>query len=292
MRSSSRDTILIGDQDTLRFRTSFKKGEKVLFGDPSDSLSPGLEMIGPPVVDTINIDSDNIDIQTTVIVTSFDSGSYRLPSFVAYKVKSDGSVDTLSFDGGELHVQTIEIDTSSFTPFDVKDQMEYPFTMRDIVPWAGWLLLIAALVILIRYIREKIKRRKSLFPAKDIHEPPHLYALRKLEELRLSSGWKSSQKEFFSDLTEILREYIEKRYNVSAMEKTSAEIIGDLSRTSLVKEREMTELRDLFKLSDLVKFAKYVATDAECEESLPSAVRFVNSTAGTESGSTDKGGGK
>lgn len=292
MRDSSRDTILIGDHDTLRFRTSLKKGERILLGDSPDSLSPGLELLGSPFIDTMDVDGDNINIQTSIIVTSFDSGSYRLPSFEAYKVRSDGSVDTLSYEGGELYVKTIEIDTSSFSPFDVKQQMDYPFTIRDVVPWAGWLLLIVVLFLLARYLRAIVKGHRSFSKAKENNEPPHLYALRKLEELKSSHKWKYNKKEFFSDLTEILREYIEERYSVAAMEKTSAEIIEDLSRTTFVEENEIKELHGLFKLSDMVKFAKYVANDSECEKSIPAAVNFVNSTLDKESVSSDKEGGQ
>lgn len=278
MNNSSRDTILIGDHDTLRFRTSLKKGEKILFSDSVDSLSSGVELLSSPVTDTIKVDGDNVDVETSIIVTSFDSGSYKLPSFEAYKVRSDGSVDTLSFEAGELHVKTIEIDTSSFSPFDVKQQMNYPFTVRDVLPWTALLLLIILLFFIIRYITGKVKGRKSLFSPKASNEPPHLRALRKLEELNSLEKWKSNQKEYFSDLTEILREYIEERYSVAAMEKTSNEIYEDLSRSPLIEDNKVKELYELFRLSDLVKFAKYVAADTECKEALTSAIRFVNST--------------
>jgi hypothetical protein len=85
------------------------------------------------------------------------------------------------------------------------------------------------------------------------------------------------QKAFYSGVTDTLREYMSERFDVSAMEMTTAEIFEQL------KEKEMPEglrkeVRELFDRADFVKFAKYVASDDDNASALPVAVRFVTET--------------
>jgi hypothetical protein len=88
--------------------------------------------------------------------------------------------------------------------------------------------------------------------------------------------WQNGEEKlFYTGVTDALREYIEARYEVSAMEKTTSEIMADLSDKK-IEPRYYKELDELFKTADLVKFAKYVPGNEENEEVIPMAVRFVN----------------
>lgn len=271
------DTILIGDQLTLKFNTTLSKGEKFVFPTPSNPVTEGVELIAAPVVDTVSKGEGVFELESRVVITSFDSGSYTLPAFVAYKIKSDGTTDTLSFDGGLLVVNTIQIDTTTYRPFDVKEQMNYPYSLTEALPWVGLLALLFLLVWFVRRAVKNIREKKSIFGKPIVVDPPHIVALRRLEKLREQKLWQSNQKEFFTTLTDTLREYIEERYLIQAMEQTSNEILKDLSDKEIEK-KVYNELSDLLTLSDLVKFAKYTALELECENSLPAAIRFVNST--------------
>ena len=272
-----KDTILIGDQLTLKFKTTLAKGEKFIFPSPSNPVTQGVELVAAPVTDTLSKGEGIFQLESRVVITSFDSGSYILPAFVAYKIKSDGTTDTLSFEGGSLVVNTIQIDTTSYKPFDVKGQMNYPYTLKEALPWAGLLLILLLAIVLIRRVVKNLREKKNIFGKPIVIDPPHIVALRKLEKLRGEKLWMNNQKEFFTTLTDTLREYIEVRYSLQAMEQTSNEILRDLSNKKIDKE-VFKELSELFNLSDLVKFAKYSAQEHECENSLPAAIRFVNST--------------
>lgn len=272
-----KDTILIGDQVTLRFKTSLAKGEKFLFPAPSNPITEGVELVTAPITDTISQKDGVFELESRVVVTSFDSGSYSLPAFVAYKIKSDGTTDTLSFDGGSLVVNTIQIDTTTYKPFDVKEQMNYPYSLKEALPWAGLLVLLFLIIWFIRKAIKNIREKKNIFGKPIVVDPPHIVALRRLEKLREQKLWQNNQKEFFTALTDTLREYIEERFSLQAMEQTSNEILKDLSNKEIEKI-VYKELSDLLTLSDLVKFAKYTAQEHECENSLPAAIKFVNST--------------
>lgn len=272
-----KDTILIGDQLTLRFKTSLAKGERFLFPAPSNPITEGVELVTAPITDTISQKDGVFELESRVVVTSFDSGSYSLPSFVAYKIKGDGTADTLSFDGGSLVVNTIQIDTTSYKPFDVKEQMNYPYSLKEALPWAGLLVLLFLIIWFVRKAIKNIREKKNIFGKPIVVDPPHIIALRRLEKLREQKLWQNNQKEFFTTLTDTLREYIEVRFSLQAMEQTSNEILKDLSDKEIEKV-VYKELSDLLTLSDLVKFAKYTAQEHECENSLPAAIKFVNST--------------
>ena len=272
-----KDTLLIGKQATLRFKATDNQGDKYHFATPHNPIMQGVEMIGTPKTDTLNIKDGLVNLESRVMITSFDSGSYALPRFHALRIKADGSTDTLWYDGGNLEVTTIQIDTTSYKPFDVKDQMNYPFTVKEALPWAGIALVVIAVAYLIyRVIKNKLNNR-DMFGRPVVVDPPHIVALRQLEKIRNEKLWVSNQKQFYTDLTDALREYIENRYGIQAMEQTSAEILEDLSGVNM-EPKVYKELAELLNVSDLVKFAKYTALEQECESSVPAAVRFVNST--------------
>ena len=272
-----KDTLLIGDQKTLIFKAQMQEGDKFIFPTPKNPITEGVEIVGIPRIDTVGVKDGIIELESQLIITSFDSGSYRLPPFPAYRIKSSGETDTLWFDGGPLEVTTIQIDTTTYQPFDVKGQLNYSFSIKEILPWAGIVLLVAAISYLIyRVIKNKMENR-DIFGRVKVEDPAHIVALRKLEKIRNGKIWLKDQKQFFTEVIDTLREYMEKRYSIQTMEKTSNEILEELSNVNL-EPRIYMELEELLQLSDLVKFAKYSAEEQECERAIPMSVRFVNAT--------------
>ncbi|MFA6335023.1 MAG: hypothetical protein WCX48_05620 [Bacteroidales bacterium] len=272
------DTLLIGDQTTLSFKTTVPKGTKFIFPTPANPVTEGVEIVGTPSIDTISNVGDQLNLETKVVLTSFDSGSYALPKFPAYLNNADGSIDTIWFDGGQLNVTTIQIDTTTYKPFDIKDQLTYPYTVKEFIPWFGLLVLLTLLgYLIVRFIKNR-KQRRSLFGKPVVADPPHIVALRNLEKIRSEKLWQNNQEKlYYTNITDTLRVYLEQRFNIQTMEKTSSEILDSLSREK-IEPYEHKELKKLLNLSDLVKFAKYKATAEENENAIPTAVRFVNAT--------------
>ena len=292
--SLSRDSILIGDQivwSTLislpeneeiavlpyapvlqQSRDIYRQGPDSLYDDPSK-----VEVIEDFVLDTVAVKNGIKELDVRAVLTSFDSGSFKLPRPVILRI-AGGEPDTLDFATPVLSVNTIQIDTAAFEPFDIKGQIPYPVKFGEVFPWILLAIGILALIYVVyRYIKYR-RENKDFFGKPVVKDPPHIVALRELDKLRNQKLWQNGkEKQFYTGITDTLREYIEKRFGVSAMEKTSSEIMESLAAEK-IEAKPYGELDELFKLADLVKFAKYIPSAAENEDAIPRAVRFVNST--------------
>lgn len=278
-----RDSVLVADQLEYGIRLDgVPEGTAFFFPDLSKGLTDSVEVLTPWTIDTLRIHKGKkgnpatYDIKGSVVITSFDEGSYELPSVPVLRRSPSGQVDTLVFKPLQLEVKTMPVDTSSFQIHDIKGQVRYPLTFREIFPYlfggevALLLVILAVCLIIMRRRRGEILQMHK--------EPAHILALRKLDHLRGNRLWAAEkQKSFYSGVTDTLREYMASRYGISAMEMTSKEIFDDLSGQD-IPEDLLAETKDLFERADYVKFAKYVATDEENAGAVPAAVRFVTQT--------------
>ena len=242
-------------------------------------LGNNIELVSQPKTDTLKTGSSGTELQTTFTFTSFDSGSHVIPLINGYLQNPDGSIDTVTFDAGKLEVTTIQIDTTTYRPFDIKEQMTYPYTVKEFLPWIA--VAVGAVAIIYFFIRlwKRWRERRSLFTGPSIPDSPYIAALKELETIRNERLWQNNQmKLYYTRITDVLRVYIEARFALQAMEKTSAEILYEL-RSKEIEESEYNSLKELLEVADLVKFAKYVATETENENAIPRAIRFVSTTA-------------
>jgi len=274
----SRDSILIGDQIEWTLDLQLAPGESARISKPGEAPVPGVEALGEMTLDTLSQKGGKLDLRGRVVLTSFDSGSYDLPQLFVLLARTDGSVDTLAYHGPHLEVTTIPIDTATFQPYDIKGQIRYPLTFKEVLPWIGLVLLVAALVwLLVRWIRMR-RQNRDFFGKPVVQDPPHIVALRSLEKTRAQKLWQNGkQKQFYTQVTDALRQYIAERYGISALEETSAEMFRDMADKEITPSL-FEQMKDLFTTADFVKFAKHTATDQENENAIPTAIRFVNET--------------
>ncbi len=274
----SRDSILIGDRVEWMVRFDLKEGEEYMIQPPAEPVAAGIETVAPLSIDTLSAKKNRLDIEGKIILTSFDSGSYNLPQLVALVRRTNGRIDTLCFDGPLLAVNTIPVDTATYEIKDIKGQIGYPVTFKELLPWFGLLLLVAALAYAIwRFIKYR-RENRTFFGKPIVKDPPHVVALRNIDKIRKQKLWQNNkQKQFYTAITEVLRVYIAGRFGISALERPSGEMLADLRKQD-VTDKQYDEMAELFGRADLVKFAKYSATEEENEEVIPTAVRFVNDT--------------
>ena len=273
-----RDSVLIADQ--FRYGVvleNISEGTPLALPEMKPEKESPLEILGEWQLDSTRISKKKevparYNIRASLLLTAFDGGIYQLPDI---PVLVNG--DTLVFHAPEepLDVKELPIDMETFQAHDIKPQVKFPYTFREIFPWvAGALAIIGLVVLLVYWIRHHRKAREEEEKA----EPAHIRALRKLDKFRSDKFWRpENQKTFYSGVTDALREYIASRYGVGAMEMTTAEIFEDL-KGSDIPEDLYAEMKSLFERADFVKFAKFTASDEENAQVLPQAVRFVTAT--------------
>ena len=268
--------LMIGEQTKIHLEIAANKDQTLQLPFVSDTLMRGVEILEISKIDTTEIGNNRIQYKYDYLITSFDSAVYLLPPF-----KVIAGSDTVYSKELALKVSTIPVDTDSPDEyFDIKDVRKPKFVLKDYLAILLYILLALALIAAIAYIIYRVKKQKSLVPFKkeEPHVPPHVTAIQKLDDIKSKKLWQSGWiKEYHSEISDTLRNYIKERFNVNAMEMTSGEILGILKGISEV-DTAYDGLKQILQLADFVKFAKYKALPDENELSLMNAYIFVNNT--------------
>ncbi len=275
--------IVIGDQVKLTLTAKFGKGYQVFFPDLKGNLTEKVEVVDDLGTDTIKAEGGYLILHRKFLISSFDSGYYIIPA-IKLGYKNGGKMDTVSSNELELEVFTIPIDTTKQAICDIKQQLDTPFTFKEFFqrfyPFfiAGFILALLAFVGWVLYKRYKKKEpiiKKSLKPK----EPAHIIAYRELERIKNEKLWqKNFVKEYHSQLTETLRIYIEGRFEISAMEQTTDEILQSFSNAGSIESKNFEILKQILTLADYVKFAKSEPLPDENDMSLKNAFYFIDNT--------------
>lgn len=279
-QEQQRDSVLIADQLKYGVRLNgVEDGTTFAFPSWRDTLTSDVEIVEPWHIDTLSFHkkTGTRDLEAYMVVTSFEEGLHDLPPIVLARISPKGVVDTLTYDYQQLVVKTLPVDTATFVVNDIKGQIRYPLTFKEVYPWVLLGLGVLGLIALIVWLIIRYRRKKSSEEAAR-KEPAHIVALRKLDAFRGEALWApEKQKAFYSGVTDTLREYIDARFEVGAMEMTSKEIFAELSRENIPEDLR-SELKDLFERADFIKFAKHTASREENVGVIPLAVRFVTTT--------------
>ena len=269
--------ILIGNQTALTLQVKLTDGKKVRFPNLPDTLSSGLEVVSQFATDTSEVDNGLL-LTKRYLITSFDSGSYVVPQIpVLY---FDGSkVDTLYTQPLKLRVNTVAVDSTKVPLYGIKENIRAPYTFQEIaLAILSILLLVGIIIAIYRYFRRSKDEPIFTFKKKVI-EPPHVIAFRELELLKQKKLWQNGHvKEYYSELTDILRVYIEERMGINAMEMTSFEILVALNSNGYSNKAIYDRLMVMLNTSDLVKFAKYGADPIENDSAANCVYDFIDDT--------------
>jgi hypothetical protein len=268
--------ILIGQQTGVTLTVQMPaKSRLELPSFQGGMITPGVIVASAAKPDTAETDNDQIIVTEFYKITSFDEKLYYLPPFT---VRVDGKV--YKSNSLALKVLTMDVDTLHKDQFfGPKDVVDNPFS------WSDWSLLfwLSVMVVLLLaasyYLYTRYRDNKPIIVRPKIIERllPHQKAMRNIERIKADKKWASdNSKEYYTELTDTLRQYIEERYGFSAMEMTSSEIIDRLSKVN--DQKAIEELKELFQTADLVKFAKYNTLINENDMNLVTAIEYINST--------------
>lgn len=270
-------SILVGEQTNLEVAVTARKGAKIVWPNikPSHYLVPGVEIIDVADGDTSEVDN-NVRISKRITLTSFDEKLYPIPGM---KVKVDGK----PYEANQLALKVMTIDVDTLHPnqfYPPKTVQENPFLWSEwsFAFWLSFLLLIVCGAML--YLRNRLKKNKPIIARIRIIKrvPAHEKALKEINYIKQhhSTSNQETQKEYYTHLTNALREYIVNRFGFNAMEMTSTEIIENLRASG--DQKMIDELRMLFSTADLVKFAKYEIPMNENDANLVNAINFIDQT--------------
>ena len=280
-------TIFIGDQTDLHLQATMDATEQVSLPVYGETLMPEIEIVDRTIADTAQLSDGRMQVNQYLTITSFkDSLFYIAPQpFVC-------GGDTLWSEPLSLNVvQPFEVDTA-LAITDIKDIQDAPIWWWGIIRWILLGLLLIGLGIGIYYLVRYIRKHKTGATEEEEQaplRPAEEVALEKLDEIKAEKIWQEGKvKEYHTELTDVIREYISRRYEVSSTEKTSDETLRELK--PLMKEQKdlFDRLRKMLSLADLVKFAKWTTTPDENESALLTAYDFVRETTPTENYESDE----
>jgi hypothetical protein len=249
-------------------------------------LVPGVEVLGQNDADTVKLDNGMVQVERTYTLTSFDEKVYAIP---ALPVKVSGK----SYHGNVLALKVISVpvDTAHAERFYIgndatdslwvhNDVQDNPFLWSEwsSIFWYSMLTLI--LILLLVYFVIRLRQNKPIIVKLRVVKriPAHDKALNAIEAIKVNKHTDNQEglKEYYTSLTDTLREYIVNRFGFNAMEMTSSEIIERLRNTG--DQKMIDELKELFQTADLVKFAKYETLINENDANLVNAVKFIDET--------------
>ena len=281
-------TLFIGDQTDLHLRATCEVGEQVQLPALDKELIPGIEIVEKTVVDTATLSDGRVQYNQYLTLTSFEDSLFYIAPLPF--VSGD---DTVWSESLMLNVvQPFEMDSTDMAITDIKDIYKAPIWWWGILRWVLLALAIAGVGVggyyLITYLQSRMRKGEEEMAAAEPLRPAEEVALEKLDAIREQKIWQTGQvKEYHTQLTDVVREYIDRRFEVSSVEQTSDETLRAM-RPLLSSQKELYEqLRKMLTLADLVKFAKWTTTPDENEQSLRSAYAFVKETTLAEEVTTD-----
>jgi hypothetical protein len=268
------DQVTIGDQFNLNLFISQPPGIKVKFPEITDSLAGKIEVLGQYDIDTVKM-ADRLELRRKILLTCFDSGLYEIPP-LPFELSSADWNDSLFSNPLFLAVNTVPLDSIIR---DIKQPIQVPVSFAEIYPYILIGVGAAGLAYFIVYLMRKRKRKEPVFSITKPQEPAHIIALRELDELREAKLWQRNEyKQYYTRLTEIIRFYIERRFEIPAMEQTTYDILLSWKGKGYDDQNLYNILKQLLSLADLVKFAKEKPMPSDNEVNLDNAYVFVRST--------------
>jgi hypothetical protein len=277
------DSVMIGDRFDYIIEVEKDLVQVVRFPVFQPGENPGaLVLVEEAPVDTLLREGRRMKLRKRYRMAVFEEGHHDFGTAEVFYADKN-IVDTLRSENDlTLDVATFQIDSTSQSIYDLKPQRTLPFRLGEIRGYLLWGLLAAiGLALLAAGVLCWLRRRGStlggLFAAVPAL-PPHVEAIRALEELHNRKLWQNNRhKQYYSGLTDILRTYIARRWEIGAMEMTSDEIIAAM-RSIELPDKARADLTAILRDADLVKFAKATPDAGQNEADYLKAYYFVEET--------------
>ena len=266
----------IGNQAHLSFEVTQQPKQKVVMPLFSDSIVKGLDLVEQAKTDTVKSENGSLKVTQHYVVTAFKDSILTVRPF-PFVINGD----TVWSNSLTLKVvQPFKVDTAASSVADIKPVYEPKFDWVGLIQTILLILVILALLVVLYIYVRKYWQKKPIFErAPEPALPPHIIALNHLDKIKEDKAWQQGRsKEYHTELTDVIREYIEPVFGVKSMEMTSEEILYQLRTMRKSDKTSYLGLQQILQLADLVKFAKWNPLPDEHEMSLKNAYLFVNQT--------------
>lgn len=292
-------SVLMGRLTTLRLEVVEDAGSRGGFelleaarqqGRPYAAVcGDSVELRTSYATDTVDLGSGRIQINYAVPVQAFDSGSYRLPQLL-YRAGND------SVRSNQVSLRVLPVNVTAEDPIAGYAPVAQPVgkSIFDNLPdWLynyWWLIIILLLAIGAGiWILTHPKQKGLIAPRHKPAPTPYEVAMRSLTALKARKLWEQGmEKEYFTELTDILRVYLDKRFGINAMEMTSRQIMDMLRSNPVIKDKR-EYMRRILDMADFVKFAKVRPLPADNISAYDNAVNFVEETHSLGAGPSEIG---
>lgn len=258
-----RNKILIGELIQLTLEANIPENGAIQFFS-IDSI-PHFEISEKQKADTTDTDDGGTVLKQIIRLTSFDSGHWAIPSF--------------ALEGG-IATDSIPVDvvfTEGFNPdqeyHDIKDILEVTPSVRK-KKWWLWYAIGGGVLLLILLLVYLLRKKKPVVQAPVVIIDPYEVAMTQLEKLQHE---KADRKQYYSALVDIFRVYILKKKGIHSLQKTTDDIVVQLKSIPVPKE-SFEKLSQALRLSDFVKFAKYIPSaedDANTFETIKKSITAI-----------------
>lgn len=253
--------------------------------DPVDSagraveLMPGVEVNYSSAVDTTDLGNDRLQLRRTLLIQPWDSGEV-----VVNGIALVAGIDTFRSAPFALKVYTADVDTMT-TVHGMMPEAVQPRHFWDWMPdWLynyWWAILAGLLVIaggVVAYVLNRKGGLRKILAEAPKPVPPYDKAIAQLNNLRVRQLCeKGREKEYYTELTEILRQYLEGRFGINAMEMTTPQIKRAVYAT-VPEKSASTMMNDVLEMADYVKFARMRPLPEDNARAFSQAMQFVENT--------------
>jgi hypothetical protein len=275
--------LTIGDQTVWTIQTICSKSNTLTWTPLPDTI-PGITIISKSAIDTLR-NTDTLVLQQKIVFTGFDEGTFTLPAIHFY---TDDAKQTITTEPITITVATITVDTTqSFK--DIKPIIDIENVPTDDAhaskpwwkQWYIWLSVCVVLAAIMGYWLFK-KKKKSIANTKTLL--PHEWALQHLDRLKKKDYEAvANSKAFFTELSDIIRIYLEQRFHIPAMELPTAELMALLKKQAEQADKDALRkvrapLKEMLQFADMVKFAKAQPSISSYETYFRSAIEIVQQT--------------
>jgi len=272
--------IVIGDPVNVKLTVKHSAGYQIAWPRVADTLG-SLDIISAGKLDTTT-EGANTVLSQTYSVSAYDSGSFHGGPVKVFFKTNTGVLDSVISNPVFVDVATIDVDTTKAFKA-IKAPLEVPYVWQEFLWYiiGGTALLILLIVIAIVLWQLK-KRKPAVVERPRPKDPAHIWARKELKKLDEEKRWQQDDvKGYYSRLTEILRLYLEYRFNWMALESTTQEIEAEISQYE-INDVAKNLLLETLRSSDFVKFAKMQPMPDANMKAMENAKGFIEMTVPVE----------